>query len=169
VTQPPAHAFSGAVSPETWAKGAPPFQVKYDEGLKVGYKWYDAEKKPVLFPFGYGLSYTTFGYSGLKAIAGDTVKVSFTVKNTGDREGAEIGEVYATIPDPLEPPKRLIGWSKVKLSAGGEKTVTVEVPRKYLSIWDEAKNEWTLVPGDYTIMVGGSSDKLPLQTTLSLK
>jgi beta-glucosidase len=169
VTQPPAHPFSGPVSPETWAKGAPAFQVKYDEGLKVGYKWYDAEKKQVLFPFGYGLSYTTFGYSGLKATAGETVKVSFAIKNTGKREGAEIGEVYATIPDPLEPPKRLIGWSKVKLAAGEEKTVTVEVPRKYLSIWDEARNGWTLLPGDYTILVGGSSDKLPLKTTLHLQ
>jgi len=169
VTQPPAHQFSGAASPETWAKGLPPFEVTYDEGLKVGYKWYDAEKKAVLFPFGYGLSYTTFGYSGLKASAGETVKVSFAVKNTGDREGAEIAEVYSTIPDPIEPPKRLIGWSKVKLAAGEEKTVTVEIPRKYLSIWDEAKNAWSLLPGDYTIMVGGSSDKLPLTTTVSLK
>jgi beta-glucosidase len=169
VTQPPAHEFSGPVSPEVRAKGAPAFQVSYDEGLKVGYKWYDAEKKAVLFPFGYGLSYTTFGYSRLTATAGDTVKLSFAVKNTGDREGAEIGEVYATIPDPTEPPKRLIGWSKVKLAAGEEKTVTVEVPRKYLSIWDEAKNAWTLLPGDYTIMVGGSSDNLPLKTTVSLK
>jgi beta-glucosidase len=152
-----------------WAKGAPAFQVAYDEGLKVGYKWYDAEKKPVLFPFGYGLSYTTFSYSDVKASAGETVKVSFKLKNTGDREGAEIGEVYATIPDPIEPPKRLIGWSKVKLSVGEEKTVTVEVPRKYLSIWDEAKNSWTLLPGDYTIMVGGSSNKLPLTTKISLK
>jgi beta-glucosidase len=169
IAQPQAHAFSGPVSPETIAKGAPPFQVSYDEGLKVGYKWYDAEKKPVLFPFGYGLSYTTFGYSGLTASGGDTVKVSFAVKNTGDREGVEIAEVYSTIPDPLEPPKRLIGWSKVKLAAGEEKTVTVEVPRKYLSIWDEAKDSWTLLPGNYTIMVGGSSDKLPLTTSVSLK
>jgi beta-glucosidase len=169
IAQPQAHAFSGPVSPEMWAKGAPPFQVTYDEGLKVGYKWYEAEKKPVLFPFGYGLSYTTFGYSGLKATAGETVKVTFKVKNTGDREGAEIAEVYSSIPDPIEPPKRLIGWSKVNLAAGEEKTVTVDVPRKYLSIWDEAKNAWTLLPGDYTVMVGGSSDKLPLKTRLSLK
>jgi beta-glucosidase len=169
IAQPPAHPFSGPVSPEMRAKGAPAFQVAYDEGLKVGYKWYDAEKKPVLFPFGYGLSYTTFGYSDLKASTGDTVKVTFKVKNTGDREGAEIGEVYSTIPDPTEPPKRLIGWSKVKLAAGEEKTVTVDVPRKYLSIWDEAKNAWTLLPGEYTIMVGGSSDNLPLKATLKLK
>jgi len=169
VAQPPAHPFSGPVSPEMWAKGAPPFQVAYDEGLKVGYKWYDAEKKTVLFPFGYGLSYTTFGYSDVTASAGDTVKVSFKIKNTGDREGDEIGEVYSTIPDPVEPPKRLIGWSRVKLAAGEEKTVTVEVPRKYLSIWDEAKNAWSLLPGEYTIMVGGSSDNLPLKTTLNLK
>jgi len=169
IAQPPAHPFSGPVSPEMRAKGAPAFQVAYDEGLKVGYKWYDAEKKPVLFPFGYGLSYTTFGYSDLKASTGDTVKVTFKVKNTGDREGAEIGEVYSTIPDSTEPPKRLIGWSKVKLAAGEEKTVTVDVPRKYLSIWDEAKNAWTLLPGEYTIMVGGSSDNLPLKATLKLK
>jgi beta-glucosidase len=169
IAQPPSHAFNGPASPAEWAKGAPAYQVAYDEGLKVGYKWYDAEKKAVLFPFGYGLSYTTFGYSNVKASAGDKVTVSFTLKNTGKREGAEIGEVYATIPDPTEPPKRLIGWSKVKLAAGEEKTVTVDVPRKYLSIWDEANNAWKLLPGDYTILVGGSSDKLPLKTTISLK
>ena len=76
------------------AKGLPPFQTYYDEKLKVGYKWYDAEKKPVLFPFGFGLSYTSYAYSGLTVKNGDTITVSFTVKNTGKRAGTEIAQVY---------------------------------------------------------------------------
>src|SRR5580658_7172826 len=79
VTPPPeSRHFDGAATPEQWAHGLPPFQVTYDEGVKVGYKWYDAEKKPVLFPFGYGLSYTTYRYSGLTVTPGDRVKVTFT-------------------------------------------------------------------------------------------
>jgi beta-glucosidase len=173
VTMPPPESshFDGAATPERWAKGLPPFQVAYDEGLKVGYKWYDAENKPVLFPFGFGLSYTTYGYSGLAAAqTSDGVKVTFTVSNTGTRAGAEIAEVYAALPaSTQEPPKRLIGFTKVKLEPKEKKTVTVEVDPKYLSIFDEQKDGWTLVPGDYTIMVGGSSDKLPLKTTVNLK
>ena len=176
VTMPPPESmhFSGPSSPEMWAKGLPPFQVAYDEGLKVGYKWYDAEKKPVLFPFGYGLSYTTYKYAGLTATPGptstDKVKVSFTVTNVGTREGAEITEVYAALPESAqEPPKRLVGFSKVKLAAGAKQTVTIDIDPKYLSIFDEAKDAWTLIPGDYTIMVGGSSDKLPLKATINLK
>ncbi len=172
LTMPPPESqhFSGAVSPEQRASGLPAFQVVYDEGVKVGYKWYDAEKKPVLFPFGFGLSYTTYRYSGLTVTPGDKVKVSFTLANTGSRAGAEIAEVYAALPAGTEePPKRLVGFSKVNLAAGEKQTVTVEVDPKYLSIFDEAKDGWTLVPGDYTIMVGGSSQNLPLKTTISLK
>ncbi len=69
----------------TMAKGLPPFETYYDEKLKVGYKWYDAEKKPVLFPFGFGLSYTAYTYSGLTVKSGETVEISFTVRNTGKR------------------------------------------------------------------------------------
>jgi beta-glucosidase len=172
VTQPPPESqhFSGPTSPEQWAKGLPPFQVAYDEGLKVGYKWYDAENKSVLFPFGYGLSYTTYSYSGLTVTPGSTVKVTFTVANTGARSGAEIAEVYAALPaSAQEPPKRLVGFSKVKIDAKQKQTVTIEIDPKYLSIWDEQKDAWSLIPGDYTIMVGGSSDKLPLKATVSLK
>jgi beta-glucosidase len=164
---PESRRFDGAATP---AKGLPPFQVAYDEGMKVGYKWYDAEKKPVLFPFGYGLSYTSYRYSGLTVTPGTKVKVSFTLANTGARAGAEIAEVYASLPAAAqEPPKRLVGWSKVKLEAGETKAVDVEIDRKYLSIFDEAKDAWTLVPGEYTILVGGSSDKLPLKATITLK
>jgi beta-glucosidase len=170
VTKPPAVHFDGPVSPETWAKGLPAFQVKYDEGLKVGYKWYDAENKPVLFPFGFGLSYTTFGYSALNVAPGDTVKVTFTLANTGGRAGAETAEIYAALPaSAQEPPKRLVGFAKVKLEPKEKKSVTVEIDRKYLSIWDEAKDAWSLLPGEYTFLVGGSSDKLPLKATVNLQ
>jgi beta-glucosidase len=172
VTQPPPESahFSGPMSPEKWAMGLPPFQVTYDEGVKVGYKWYDAEKKPVLFPFGYGLSYTSYGYSGLKVTREDKVKATFTLANTGARAGAEIAEVYATLPASAnEPPKRLVGFSKVTLAAGEKKTVTVEIDPKYLSIFDEAKDGWTLLPGDYTILVGGSSQDLQLKATITIK
>jgi beta-glucosidase len=172
VTLPPPASdhFSGPASPEQWAKGLPPFPVAYDEAVKVGYKWYDAEKKPVLFPFGFGLSYTNYAYSGLKVTPGATVKVTFTLANTGARAGAEIAEVYAALPAAAqEPPKRLVGFAKVKLDAKQKQTVTVEVDPKYLSIFDEAKDDWTLVPGDYSILVGGSSQDLPLKATISLK
>jgi beta-glucosidase len=148
----------------------PPVDRNYDEGVKVGYKWYDAEKKPVLFPFGFGLSYTTFGYTGLKVSQGDTVSVTFTLANTGAHEGTEIAEVYAALPaDAQEPPKRLVGFARINLKPGEKKPVTVEIDKKYLSIWDESKTDWSLLPGDYTILVGGSSDKLPLKATVSVK
>ncbi|MGA2536748.1 MAG: glycoside hydrolase family 3 C-terminal domain-containing protein [Terracidiphilus sp.] len=175
IKPPPASArFDGAATPEQWAKGLPPFQVTYDEGVKVGYKWYDAENKPVLFPFGYGLSYTTYRYSGLTVTPlvspSDKVKVTFSLTNAGTRAGAEIAEVYASLPASAEePPKRLVGWSKVQLKAGEKKIVDIEIDPKYLSVFDEAKDGWTLLPGDYTLMIGGSSQSLPLKATVNLK
>ncbi|HVH71409.1 MAG TPA: glycoside hydrolase family 3 C-terminal domain-containing protein [Candidatus Dormibacteraeota bacterium] len=148
----------------------PTFEVHYEEGLKVGYKWYDAENKVVLFPFGYGLSYTTFSYSGLKLSPGSDTKVSFTVKNTGSRGGEEIAEVYAALPASAgEPPKRLVGWEKMHLNPGESKQVTVRVKPFYLSIYDETSDSWKLVPGSYTFMVGGSSQNLPLVEKVDLK
>jgi beta-glucosidase len=150
------------------AKGLPPFQVYYDEGLKVGYKWYDAEKKPVLFPFGFGLSYTTYAYSGVSVTPGDPTIVSFKVKNTGKRAGTEIAQVYASLPDAAgEPPKRLIGWTRVELASGESKQVSVPVIRDRLTIYDEASDSWKLVPGNYVIWVGKSSQDLPLQQAVS--
>jgi beta-glucosidase len=152
------------------AAGLPVFQVTYDEGVKVGYKWYDAENKPVLFPFGYGLSYTTYSYSNLNVTPGKNPHVTFTVTNTGNRAGAEIAEVYASLPAAAaEPPKRLVGWSKVKLNAGESKEISVDVDPKYLSIFNVEKNAWQLLPGDYGFMVGGSSQSLPLKASVSLK
>jgi beta-glucosidase len=152
------------------AAGLAPFQVTYDEGVKVGYKWYDAENKPVLFPFGYGLSYTTYAYSNLKVVPGRNPRVSFTVTNKGSRAGAEIAEVYASLPaEAAEPPKRLVGWTKIKLNGGESEEVTVEVDPKYLSIFNVGQNSWQLIPGEYTFRVGGSSQDLPLKETVSLK
>jgi beta-glucosidase len=152
------------------AAGLPAFQVPYDEGVKVGYKWYDAENKPVLFPFGYGLSYTTYSYSNLKVTPGKNPRVTFTVTNTGNRAGVEVAEVYASLPAAAaEPPKRLVGFSKVKLNAGESKDLTVDVDAKYLSIFNVEQNGWQLLPGDYGFMVGGSSQALPLKASVSLK
>jgi beta-glucosidase len=168
IVPPPEARGSAAVMKTGEAK--PTFEVHYDEGLKVGYKWYDAENKPVLFPFGYGLSYTTFGYSGLKVNPGGETTVSFTVKNTGSRAGEEIAEVYAALPASAgEPPKRLVGWSKVYLNPGESKEVSVAVKPLYLSIYDEASNSWKLLPGSYPFMVGGSSQNLPLVQKVDLK
>jgi beta-glucosidase len=159
--------------PEPWmqiAAGLAPFQVTYNEGVKVGYKWYDAENKPVLFPFGYGLSYTTYSYSNLKVTPGSRPSVSFTVTNSGSRAGAEVSEIYASLPAAAqEPPKRLVGFSKLKLNAGESKEVSVEVDPKYLSIFNVTQNAWQLLPGEYTFMVGGSSQNLPLKEAVNLK
>jgi len=137
--------------------------------VKVGYKWYDAEKKAVLFPFGFGLSYTTYAYSNLKVAPGKNPKLTFTVKNTGKRAGAEIAEVYASLPaGTSEPPKRLVGFSKVPLKAGESKEVTIDINPKYLSIFNVEQNGWQLVPGEYSFMVGGSSQSLPLKHSVTL-
>jgi beta-glucosidase len=152
------------------AKGLPPFQISYDEGLKVGYKWYNAEKKTVLFPFGFGLSYTTYAYSGLNVKADDGLSVTLTVKNTGKRAGTEIAQVYTSFPDTAgEPPKRLIGWTRVDLEAGARKTVTIAIDRDRLTVYDEASDSLKIVPGRYNVQAGGSSLDLPLHQEVSVQ
>ena len=172
IVKPPAASIADSSKPEPWkqiAAGLAPFQVTYDEGVKVGYKWYDAEKKPVLFPFGYGLSYTTYSYSNLRVTAGKSPRVVFTVTNTGSRAGAEVAEVYASLPAAAsEPPKRLVGWSKVQLKPGESKEVSVDVDTKYLSIYNTDQHGWQLIPGEYGFMVGGSSQDLPLKKAVTL-
>jgi beta-glucosidase len=151
------------------SKADPQYSVQYDEGLKVGYKWYESENKPVLFSFGYGLSYTTYRYSNLK-VSSDGRTVTFDVINTGKRAGAEIAQVYVTLPAAAgEPAKRLVAWTKVKLNPGESKNVSVAVDPQYLRIFDEAKNSWVLVPGNYSFKAGGSSQELPLQQEVVLQ
>jgi beta-glucosidase len=173
IVKPPHESTTADGDHDAWKKiaaGLPAFQTTYDEGLKVGYKWYDAERKQVLFSFGFGLSYTTYQYSDLKVTPGKSVHLSFKVTNTGSRAGSEIAEVYAALPESAaEPPKRLVGWSKVGLDAGESKEVTVEVDPEYLSIFNVERDAWQLIPGDYTLMVGGSSQSLPLKQSVNLK
>ena len=171
IVKPPVASTTRDGDPDAWKKiaaGLPAFQITYNEGLKVGYKWYDAEKKPVLFPFGFGLSYTSYSYSNLKATAGKNVSLSFTVANAGKRQGAEIAQIYAALPVPDEPPKRLVGWIKLSLKPGESRDVSVEIDPRYLSIF-KPQIGWQLIAGDYTFMVGGSSQNLPLKQSIAMK
>jgi beta-glucosidase len=145
------------------------FDLEFNEGLKVGYKWYDAEGKTPLFPFGFGLSYTTYAYSDLKVTPGPAPAVAFTLKNTGTRPGAEVAQVYVTLPAAAgEPFKRLVSWDKVRLAPGEAKTVTLALDPHYLSIFDPDKDAWSLLSGDYKVHVGGSSRDLPLSGTFGI-
>lgn len=143
-------------------------RVAYTEGLFVGYRGYDKSGTKPRFPFGYGLSYTTFRYANLKLTPSDSdgsdVKVSFDITNTGKREGAEIGQVYvgedhAKVERPL---KELKGFGKVELKPGETKTVTVVLNRRSFSYYDVAKKDWVADPGDFSILVGSSSEKIEL-------
>jgi len=144
------------------------YSVTYDEGPEVGYKWFETQRKQPLFAFGYGLSYTTFAYSGLK-VESAAKTVRFTVKNTGSRPGTEIAEVYASLPQGAdEPYKRLVGWVRVELAAGESRNVTVSVDTRPLQTFNEANESWTLTTGAYKVMVGPSSDNTPLTASLAI-
>jgi beta-glucosidase len=100
---------------------------------------------------------------------GESTEVSFTVRNTGKRVGTEIAQVYASLPDAAgEPPKRLIGWTRVELAPGESKKVSVAVDQDRLTIYDESSDSWKLIPGGYNVMVGGSSQDLPLHQQITL-
>ncbi|HLN03283.1 MAG TPA: glycoside hydrolase family 3 C-terminal domain-containing protein [Bryobacteraceae bacterium] len=149
-----------------------PFPVDYSEGFLVGYKWYDAKKITPLFPFGFGLSYTTFSFSNVKLIdnlANGTpnFQVSFDLENTGTVAGAEVAQVYLALPASTgEPPKRLVGWQKVLLPPGQQQLVTVQVNESDsshpLSWWNPSSNSWQVAPGEYSVYVGNSSSKASL-------
>jgi beta-glucosidase len=148
----------------------PPFDINYTEGLKVGYKWFETEGKEPLFPFGFGLSYTSYTYSGLKVTGEKGLHVTFNIKNDGQRAGAEVAQVYVSLPPSAgEPFKRLVGWEKVRLDAGETKTITVAPDALYLSIFSVEKNDWELVPGEYKVYVGGSSRSTPLRAKVRMR
>jgi beta-glucosidase len=167
IAEPPAAPISATdLSPNPTAGF---FDVNYTEGVKVGYKWYDAENKEPLFPFGFGLSYTTFGYSQLAATTGNGMQVSFNVKNTGARAGAEVAQVYLGLPASAgEPPKRLVAWEKVLLRPGETRRVVLTVNRQMMSIFNVEKEAWEVVPGEYTVYVGASSRDIRLTDRLQI-
>ena len=143
--------------------------ANYTEGLKVGYRWYDAENKEPFFPFGFGLSYTTFSYSHLKVTSDKSVELSFTVKNTGRRAGSEVAQVYLGLPASAgEPPERLVAWEKVQLAPGQSRTITLTLEPQLMSIFNVEKDSWELLPGDYLVSAGGSSRDTPLTATFQI-
>lgn len=138
--------------------------IHYAEGLFVGYRGYDADALPVAFPFGHGLSYTTFHYDRLRlsrddASTGATLHFRFTLKNTGTRDGAEIVQLYARARNPRHPrpPRELKGFQRVSLAAGETREIVIEMPLHHLEIYDPESQAWQFDPGSYQFEIGASS------------
>ena len=140
--------------------------VVYSEGLQVGYRWYDAQKIEPLFPFGFGLSYTTFAFGHLHISspnADDQVQVALDVTNTGSVAGADVVQLYVAAPGSAgEPPHQLKGFVKINLSRGERKHVSLTLDRRAFSVWDTEAKRWSVAGGRYEILVGDSSRNLPL-------
>ncbi len=135
--------------------------VYYDEGVLVGYRWYDAKNQHPLFPFGYGLSYTTFRIRHLdisRNHGAKTISVTATLTNTGRRSGAEVAQLYLGFPNSAnEPPRQLKGYQKVALAPGKSTKVSFTLTRQDLASWDNPATGWTVHPGTYHVWVGNSS------------
>ncbi|AEU37898.1 beta-glucosidase [Granulicella mallensis] len=145
------------------------FPANYTEGVRFGYKWFDSEDKEPLFAFGYGLSYTTYSYTGLKVNAAGHA-VTFTLTNTGKRDGTEISQVYVQLPLASgENFRRLAGWQRVSLKAGENKTVTITLEPLAFASFSEQKDAWQWLDGEYVVSVGGSSRSRPLERKTSLR
>ncbi len=133
----------------------------YSEGLLVGYRYYDATGEQPAYPFGYGLSYTRFSYGRLHVLRsrrGESITVSVRVRNTGNRQGAEVVELYVGYPAYAgEPPKVLKAFGKIQLDPASSGTVTLTLHKHDLAVWSEARNQWVVPPGRYSLMVGSSS------------
>jgi len=156
-----------ASAPASFGGSGMPTRVEYSEGLRIGYRWFDASGIKPRFPFGFGLSYTTFELSNLVvsprvASATTPISVSVRVRNTGKRRGAEVPQVYLGLPsDAGEPPKRLVAFRKVWLEPGQSTTVRMTIdPRAAshpLGVWDEAAKRWVVRDGSYVVSVGTSA------------
>ena len=149
--------------------------VAYSEGVFLGYRYYDRATLKPIFPFGFGLSYTKFQYSSLSVTPAasadpDSVTVSFDVKNTGTREGAEVAELYvgdshASVPRPV---KELKGFSRVPLFPGETRHVTLHLNRRSFSYYDVKSHAWKADPGEFAILVGSSSEQIELRGKFTL-
>jgi beta-glucosidase len=152
------------------------FNVDYTiDGFNVGYKWFDAKNLEPLFPFGFGLSYTTFSFSNAQLTTNlssttPNFQVRFGLRNTGSVAGAEVAQVYLGLPATTgEPPKRLVGWQKILLQPGQKQHLTIEVDvndsSHPLSYWDVKSNSWQVANGDYSVYLGNSSRNVTLVGT----
>lgn len=135
--------------------GAPElFDANYNiEGANVGYKWFAAQKLQPLFPFGFGLSYSSFAYGGLKAVGGGGLTASFDLRNTGTREGKETAQLYVTPPGGTP---RLVGWSKADLRPGESRHLSITADPRLLASFDETAHLWKVADGDYAVALGAS-------------
>jgi beta-glucosidase len=181
VTFPRTESQTPIASPERWpgVNGT----AHYSEGLEVGYRWYDAQGQDPLFPFGYGLSYTTFAFRHLSVSprldpGGDVsgghvtvghITVGVDVTNTGRRAGSDVVQAYMSFPASAgEPPRQLKGFAKVSLRPGQTKHVTLRLDERAFSVWDPAAQQWTTTDGKYQVSVGDSSRNLPLTGVVSV-
>jgi beta-glucosidase len=146
--------------------------VTYKEGIFVGYRGYEHNNVTPRFPFGYGLSYTTFSYANLTTAPGSagTFTVGFDVTNTGDRAGATVAQVYVADPQGSvpEPSKQLKGFSRVTLKPGETQHVTVALDPRAFAYYDAAAKKWAVTPGDFGVLVGGSSADIALKGSVSV-
>jgi beta-glucosidase len=171
VTFPKTEDQTPAADPSRWpgVNGV----ATYSEGLQVGYRWYDANNETPLFPFGYGLSYTSFKYSNLvvspRLNQNSQVTVGVDVTNTGSRTGADVAQVYVSDPPSAgEPPQQLKAFRKVQLTPGQTKHLVFKLDQRAFSIWDTDAQDWTTVSGLYGVHVGDSSVNLPLSAPVTV-
>lgn len=165
-----AHAFDALCYP------GDSIRVEYKEDILVGYRWHDTKKIPALFPFGHGLSYTTFSYgkatlSSSSLTADGSITVTVPVKNSGDRPGKEVVQLYigdnkSSLP---RPKKELKAFDKIALNPGEEKTVTFTITPDDLKYFDDARHEWVAEPGKFTLYIGASSADIRTQASFTLK
>lgn len=166
----------GALSFDTSVFPGDNVNVNYKEDILVGYRWYDTKKIPVLFPFGYGLSYTKFQYgkatiSSKSITTADSIVVTIPVKNTGKVVGKEVVQLYvqdekSSLARPL---KELKGFEKISLEPGEEKTVSFTLTKEALSYYDDKKEEWIAEPGKFKIMIGASATDIKGTVDFTLK
>lgn len=151
-------------------------KVNYEEDILVGYRWFDTKGLPVVYPFGYGLSYTTFNYSNLNTDKktydqADTIQATFTLTNTGDREGAEVAQLYVSDPvcSVMRPVKELKGFKKVFLKPGESRRITLDIPVSSLALYSEAQSQFVVEPGEFILQLGASASDIKQRISVEVK
>lgn len=151
-------------------------KVNYEEDILVGYRWFDTKGLPVVYPFGYGLSYTTFDYSNLNTDKktydqADTIQATFTLTNTGDREGAEVAQLYVSDPvcSVMRPVKELKGFKKVFLKPGESQRITLDIPVSSLAFYSEAQSQFVVEPGKFILQLGASASDIKQKISIDVK